>query len=560
MEPPATTSAAEQVLEQTWDRRRRAPAARARRARLAAALLFLAAAAALLLLAPPSRPLAPVVAVALVFAYAVAARVEMAVGAGYAVPTQVVLVPMLLVLPPAAAPCLVAAGLALSTLADRRRSLPPGQRLVLALGDATHALGPAAVLVALGSPGPGLAALGPLVLAMLAQCAADFAAAAGREAVVHGIRPREQLAVMGQVWRVDALLWPVGLVLARGIADVPASVVALLPLLVLLQWLVTERNARLEQAQDRLGALRTERSRLQGAVRRIGDAFACGTDVAAVLTTTAATIREALSADATRVTLHRDGRVAQEAGDDTGERSAVCRAASGELALAVRVVHDRAELSADELELCSYLLERALLSVEHAERQRRLYAEAQTDELTGLANYRRLQRVLDEGVRDHERLGAPVSLLLLDLDDFKQVNDRHGHQTGDLVLQTVSLCLQGNARRGDLAARYGGEELAVVAAAGPEEAQLVAHRLADAIRALRVPVRGGERIGVTASFGVATLGGSVATKEALIGAADEALYRAKRTGKNRVEAAPAAEEPAPLPALGPAPAPRVPAV
>jgi diguanylate cyclase (GGDEF)-like protein/PAS domain S-box-containing protein len=170
-----------------------------------------------------------------------------------------------------------------------------------------------------------------------------------------------------------------------------------------------------------------------------------------------------------------------------------------------------------------------------------LAMQATTDALTGLANRRRFDEVLDTEWRRALRNGAPLSLLLLDVDRFKLYNDRYGHQGGDVCLQAVAASVTDLVRRpGDLVARYGGEEIAVVLPdADADGAAVVAEQIRAAIEALAV-----EHLGnvpaevVTASFGVATAQfqaqGTPCSAEELIAAADAALYEAKRTGRNRV--------------------------
>ncbi len=173
-----------------------------------------------------------------------------------------------------------------------------------------------------------------------------------------------------------------------------------------------------------------------------------------------------------------------------------------------------------------------------------LSTQATTDALTGLANRRRFDEALDAEWRRAVRDGAPLSLLLLDVDRFKLFNDRYGHLGGDGCLQGVAMAVANLVRRpGDLAARYGGEEVAVLLpGADAEGAAGVAEQIRAAIEALGVEHLGNLPAGVvTASFGVATAQvqphGGPCSGEELIAAADAALYEAKRTGRNRVVSA-----------------------
>lgn len=161
----------------------------------------------------------------------------------------------------------------------------------------------------------------------------------------------------------------------------------------------------------------------------------------------------------------------------------------------------------------------------------RLSVAALTDGLTGVANRRSFDEVLTREVLAAVREDMPLSLLLLDLDFFKALNDVHGHQMGDDVLRAVGLALRNACRPGDLAARYGGEEFVVVLpGVATSGAVVIAERLRAAIADLDSPVP------VTVSVGVATLPGDATTSDALIVAADRALYSAKRQGRDRVVA------------------------
>jgi two-component system, cell cycle response regulator len=157
---------------------------------------------------------------------------------------------------------------------------------------------------------------------------------------------------------------------------------------------------------------------------------------------------------------------------------------------------------------------------------------ASADALTGLANRRTFENTLHREVARAVRTGEELSLLLVDVDHFKQVNDRHGHPMGDAVLRYVGRVLATLGREVDLPARYGGEEFAVILpACPPDEAVRVAERLRAGIAGDNSPVR------ITASVGVAAVPRNASTAEALVQAADAALYEAKQTGRNRTVAA-----------------------
>jgi diguanylate cyclase (GGDEF)-like protein len=164
--------------------------------------------------------------------------------------------------------------------------------------------------------------------------------------------------------------------------------------------------------------------------------------------------------------------------------------------------------------------------------------EAFTDHLTGLANRRRFERQLEREVSRTRRYNRPFCLLIIDIDNFKQVNDTHGHETGDEVIRRLSLTLQAGTRGIDLAARIGGEEFAVILPETDFEGGLdVAERLRIAVREMEIPTVGR----ITASFGVAEFPLCAATGRELVGVADAALYEAKRGGRDRVERGTAAE-------------------
>ena len=156
------------------------------------------------------------------------------------------------------------------------------------------------------------------------------------------------------------------------------------------------------------------------------------------------------------------------------------------------------------------------------------------DGLTRLYNHRYFQERLRAEFRRARRYMAPLSLVLVDIDDFKHVNDLHGHQVGDAVLAALSRALKQEMRASDLPARYGGEEIAVIL---PEtdrmSARAIAERLRKRIEGLRFTGRGNGLFSITASFGVTSLDNKMGSSAELVETADDSLYVAKASGKNR---------------------------
>jgi two-component system cell cycle response regulator len=161
---------------------------------------------------------------------------------------------------------------------------------------------------------------------------------------------------------------------------------------------------------------------------------------------------------------------------------------------------------------------------------------AVTDQLTGLHNRRYMDGQLDALMRRAGADGAPVAVLMIDIDHFKRVNDGFGHDVGDEVLSEFAIRLASNVRAADLPVRYGGEEFVVVM---PETDIEAARRIAERIRlhVAGAPFRvmgGDELLSVTISIGVAASAGAADTPTALLKRADEAVYEAKAAGRNRV--------------------------
>jgi diguanylate cyclase (GGDEF)-like protein len=169
----------------------------------------------------------------------------------------------------------------------------------------------------------------------------------------------------------------------------------------------------------------------------------------------------------------------------------------------------------------------------------RVYGSSVRDALTGLYNRHFFQDRYDAEFAFARRHGAPLTVMMLDVDFFKSVNDTHGHQAGDAVLRSVGAALKRMTRKEDVTARYGGEEFVLLVRGVPEEhATQGAERLRRGIEALEIPWQDA-RLGITTSVGVATMSTQrvYSSPSELLAAADLALYRAKQEGRNRVAVA-----------------------
>jgi diguanylate cyclase (GGDEF)-like protein len=330
-----------------------------------------------------------------------------------------------------------------------------------------------------------------------------------------------------------------------------------------------EFNSMARQLEARLQDLQLERARLQETVRRVGESLGKGLDRDALLGIVVQTAVDGVGAECGRVVMRHGANgtlsEAARAGDVSSYMAAVQAAEaaaleageaaetqiSGANALArplqapepedgvlgvISIARPGRPFSERQRELFAYLTNQAAISIENVDLHETIQRQAVTDELTGLFNHRRFQEVMATEVERTRRFGQELGVIMLDLDNFKRVNDTYGHLQGDLVLREVARVLRESSREIDEPARYGGEEMAVaLPQTGLQGAYEFAERVRQRIEALQLPLLEGEgTLRVTASFGAASLPHSAKVdKDALVAAADAALYRAKRSGKNR---------------------------
>ena len=332
-----------------------------------------------------------------------------------------------------------------------------------------------------------------------------------------------------------------------------------------------EFNKMSSELARRLSELQQERERVQDSMRRLGEAVGANLDRDALLELVVRTAVDGVGADAGRALVRTNGGMLQErsrVGTMHGLEAAVeaveeramrtggvheatvgsatamaspLRSAdgSGDIIGVVSVVRNGRPFSAGDRELFTYLAGQAAQSMGNVESYETAARESVTDDLTGLSNRRAFDDALASEVERAKRIGNDLALVLLDLDNFKGVNDSLGHPQGDAVLREVGRVLGDGSREIDHTARYGGEELAVILPGTDLDGAFNrAERLREQIEQLRVPRLDGQgTLSVTTSCGVASAPPAAVDARTLVDAADRALYKAKANGKNRTERA-----------------------
>jgi diguanylate cyclase (GGDEF)-like protein len=329
-----------------------------------------------------------------------------------------------------------------------------------------------------------------------------------------------------------------------------------------------EFNKMSGQLEDRLREIRDQGAQLDGALHRIGETFASNLDRDASMEIVLRTAVDGVGAAAGRASVSAEGGSFAER-VRVGELSAYEDALNAVEAKMLSTAHP-AELAVDgvsalghpltqardpktvlgmitvaradrsftpaESDLFQYLAGQAAVSIERVDLHERVQRQAVTDELTGLYNHRRFHEAMAGEVERAKRFRQDLGLIMLDIDDFKRVNDESGHQQGDLVLREVARVMRECSREIDSPARYGGEELALVLpGTNLDGAYQLAERVRHGVQKLELALPAGNgKLRITVSLGVASvIPGPGAQPAELIAAADAALYEAKRSGKNK---------------------------
>ena len=292
-------------------------------------------------------------------------------------------------------------------------------------------------------------------------------------------------------------------------------------------------NDMASQLETRLAELAAERARVREALSHFGEALAATHDTQQLLRVVAAAAAEATSARGSRIVSADGSVVASGDVDGDGEKLIVPLTAAGERFGTLELVSD--SFSKEQRMNAASLAAHAVVALENARLHGMVERQALVDGLTGLANRRAASDALHAEAARAERLETPLSVVMADLDGFKDVNDAYGHAVGDEVLRVFAGVLRETLRESDVAGRWGGEEfLLLLPGADGEGAAHLAERIRIGLAERSIPSV--PELRVSASFGVAEYAGE-STTEQLVAAADGALYRAKRAGKDRVERA-----------------------
>jgi len=295
----------------------------------------------------------------------------------------------------------------------------------------------------------------------------------------------------------------------------------------------TAFNDMANQLQARLDELEAERGRLRDAITRFGEGLAASHDVGQLLRVIIEAAVEATGATGATLTAG-DGDVVATGEPGAGGERLELPISAGRESFGTLILFGDAFTTEQRMTATS-LASHAAIALENARLHRIVELQALVDGLTGISNRRQCEEALTSEISRADRLGTPLTLVLADLDDFKAINDAHGHATGDDVLREFAAVLRATVRDSDLAGRWGGEEFMLLL---PGADAVGGAQLADRVRTSLMERsfvgQEGAAVSVTCSFGVAQHSPGLDERD-LFAAADRALYRAKREGKNRVE-------------------------
>jgi diguanylate cyclase (GGDEF)-like protein len=293
-------------------------------------------------------------------------------------------------------------------------------------------------------------------------------------------------------------------------------------------------NEMADQLEARLSELEEERRRTRETTLRFGEALAATHDIDQLLPVIVESAVESTGASLGQL-VYAD-EVLIQFGETAGPERLEFPLSAGRENFGSLMLSGE-EFSSEQRETAGWLVGHAVIALGNAQRHRTVEQQALVDGLTGLANRRLGTAALEKELARAQRFGEPLSLVLTDIDDFKRINDRWGHPTGDEVLKVFADVLRASVREIDLAGRWGGEEFALLLPGTDlEGAREVAERVRRKLARTKFLAPDGERIRVTASFGVAAFP-EAPSQDQLVAASDGALYDAKRTGKNRVAVA-----------------------
>jgi len=294
-------------------------------------------------------------------------------------------------------------------------------------------------------------------------------------------------------------------------------------------------NEMADQLQSRLAELELERRRAREANARFGAALAATLDSEQLLRIVVETAVEATGANG-GIVVRPDGTHARAGDPDAGAQRIAFPLRAGRSDFGSLVLTGDS-FDADQVETAGLLAVQAAVALDNARLHRMVERQALLDGLTGLANRRSVEDSMRMELARAARFSDRFCFVLADLDDFKQVNDRFGHPTGDDALRFFAHTLTETAREMDVAGRWGGEEFALVLpGTDAEGGRHLAERARAAFAEREMQAEDGSRVSLTASFGVASYP-EEGSLDDLIAAADAALYEAKRSGKNRVAVA-----------------------